>query len=61
MMDVPMDAPCTRLVASLVAFFEEHRRCGKLDTGTADGHVWAECPCGAAIVQPIEERRASDE
>ena len=52
----------SRLVEALVAFFEEHRRCGKLDTGTADGHVRAECPCGTTIVQAIEEQRvASDE
>jgi hypothetical protein len=52
----------SRLVEALVAFFEEHRYCGKLDAGMADNRVWVECPCGATIVQPIEEQHvASDE
>jgi len=43
----------SQLVEALVAFFQEHRRCGKLDTGIAGNRVWVDCPCGATIVQPI--------
>jgi len=45
----------SRLVEALVAFFQKHRRCGRLDTGTAGNRVWVECTCGAAIVQPIND------
>jgi hypothetical protein len=38
----------------LDAFITEHRRCGDLDTGTANDRVWITCSCGARIERPIE-------
>ena len=40
---------------ALVAFVAEHQRCGDLDGGLDNGHVWLECSCGAHIVHPAEE------
>jgi len=37
------------LLHDLVAFFEEHRRCGTLDGGVDDGRVWMSCDCGGAL------------
>jgi len=41
------------LIADLVAFFEEHRRCGALDAGAAAGRVWLTCECGAGLSRPL--------
>jgi hypothetical protein len=41
------------VLASFVAFLEEHRRCGELDGGTDDGRVWLACSCGAEIAHPV--------
>jgi len=39
---------------SLVAFFDEHRGCGGLETGKDAGHVWVTCDgCGGAITVPL--------
>ena len=43
-----------QLLDDLVAFFEEHRRCGKLDGGIDYRCVWMSCECGGRIVQRIE-------
>ena len=38
---------------SLRAFFDEHRRCGRLETGKEAGHVWVTCDgCGGTITVP---------
>ena len=39
---------------ALDAFFLEHRRCGKLESGVEDGRVWMTCECGAMIAQPVQ-------
>jgi hypothetical protein len=35
------------LAAALDAFYLEHHRCGELDAGVEDDHVWMTCTCGA--------------
>jgi hypothetical protein len=35
-------------------FYLEHHRCGELDAGVEDDHVWMTCTCGAVIVQALE-------
>jgi hypothetical protein len=42
---------------ALWAFFEEHKRCGRLDAGVADERLWVACECGAQMAQPVGERR----
>jgi hypothetical protein len=37
------------LFDALYAFFQEHRRCGELDTGVEGDRVWMTCSCGAVI------------
>jgi len=50
-----VDDPDDHLGRSLLAFYEEHRRCGDLESDVAEvapGHwrVWLECRgCGARI------------
>ena len=40
------------LIDDLDAFYLEHRRCGRLDTGIEGGCVWMTCEgCGERIVQ----------
>ena len=39
---------------ALIAFVEEHRRCGDLDGGVDGERVWLACECGAAIMHPVE-------
>jgi hypothetical protein len=34
---------------ALDAFFQEHRRCGELNSGVEDERVWMTCECGAEI------------
>jgi hypothetical protein len=41
------------LLASLVAFLDEHRYCGELDGGADDDRVWMTCTCGAVISQAL--------
>ena len=43
-----------RLVDALNAFYQEHRCCGKLETGIEGDRVWMTCTCEAVIVQPIQ-------
>jgi hypothetical protein len=40
---------------ALVAFFEEHRRCGWLDRGVEHQHVAMTCDCGAVSTCPIDQ------
>jgi len=45
---------------SLTAFFDEHRRCGRLETGKEAGHVWVACDgCGGAITVPLKRQPVS--
>jgi hypothetical protein len=39
------------LLDDLDAFYQEHRRCGELETGVGDERLWMTCTCGARIVQ----------
>jgi hypothetical protein len=41
------------VLAALIAFVAEHRRCGELDGGVDDGRVWMACNCGGGIAHPI--------
>jgi hypothetical protein len=43
-----------RVLDALDAFYQEHRRCGKLDTGIEGSLVWMSCTCEAVIVQPMQ-------
>jgi len=38
---------------ALVAFSQQHRRCGGLESGIDDRWVWIVCDCGAQIIQRI--------
>jgi hypothetical protein len=40
------------VLGALVAFVDDHKRCGDLEGGLDNGHVWLACSCGAQIVQP---------
>jgi len=43
------------VLAALVAFVAEHKRCGDLDGGRDDGYFWLQCSCGGLIMQPANE------
>jgi hypothetical protein len=49
----------SQLLASLVAFLDEHRYCGELDGGADEEWVWMTCTCGAVISRALdsEDRR----
>lgn len=38
------------ILGALVAFVDEHLRCGELDGGLDNGCVWLACSCGVQIV-----------
>jgi hypothetical protein len=42
------------VLSALKALLQEHRRCGELDGGGDEAHVWMACECGATIVHPIQ-------
>jgi hypothetical protein len=44
----------SHLLASLVAFLDEHRYCGELDGGAEDEWIWMTCTCGAVISRTME-------
>jgi len=44
------------LPSDLIAFFEEHRRCGELDAGVESERVWMACDCGAQLARPVGAR-----
>jgi hypothetical protein len=35
------------------AFLQEHRRCGGLDAGVEDEHVWMKCEHDASLARPL--------
>jgi hypothetical protein len=37
------------LLTALYAFYQEHERCGELDSAVEDDRVWLTCTCGAVI------------
>jgi len=37
------------LLDSLYAFYQEHERCGELDSAVEGDRVWMACTCGAVI------------
>jgi len=43
------------LIDDLDAFYLEHRRCGRLDTGVEDERVWMMCEWGALFGRVIKE------
>src|SRR5678816_4539054 len=47
-------SPAVTLLADLDAFFQEHRRCGDLDSAVEDDRVWMSCTCGAVISRTLE-------
>jgi ribosomal silencing factor RsfS len=53
-MSVLASRPMSSVLDALVAFVDEHRRCGELDGGLEDGRVWMVCDCGADIVHAVE-------
>jgi hypothetical protein len=44
----------SHLLAGLVAFLDEHRYCGELDSGVEEDRVWMTCTCGAVISRTLE-------
>ncbi len=50
----PIFSEAVSLPTDLVAFFEEHRRCGEMDGGAKEDRVWMACEsCGAQLARPI--------
>ena len=47
-----LDQRGVTLFDALYAFFQEHRRCGELDSEVEDDHGWMTCTCGAVITEP---------
>jgi len=47
----PLSCPAVcQLLDHLVAFLQEHRRCGRLDSDIENGRVWMTCDgCGAGL------------
>lgn len=43
------------VLGAFVAFVDDDKRCGDLEGGLDNGHVWLECSCGAPILQPAKE------
>jgi hypothetical protein len=37
------------LLGDLDAFYQEHERCGELDSAVEDDRVWMTCTCGVVI------------
>jgi hypothetical protein len=37
------------LLDALYAFYQEHERCGELDSAVDGDRVWMACTCGASI------------
>jgi hypothetical protein len=50
----PDPGELSRLLASLVAFLDEHRYCGEMDGGADDDWIWMTCTCGAVISRALE-------
>jgi hypothetical protein len=48
------------LLDDLDAFYLEHRRCGRLDSGVENERVWMTCECGARLFRAVlREGRAA--
>jgi hypothetical protein len=47
------------VLSALNAFLQEHCRCGELDGGGDDSHIWMACDCGAVIRHPIQRPESS--
>ena len=47
----PDTGELSQLLADMVAFLDEHRRCGEMDGGADEEWVWMTCTCGAGISQ----------
>jgi hypothetical protein len=47
------------LLAALIAFLQEHRRCGDLESGLDADRVWMSCECGATITHPLRPSEPS--
>jgi hypothetical protein len=45
------------LLDALYAFYQEHERCGVLDSAVEDDRVWMTCTCGAVISRALEPAR----
>jgi hypothetical protein len=43
------------LLADLDAFYQEHERCGDLDSGRDGDRVWMACTCGAVIYRCADD------
>jgi len=43
------------LLADVDAFYQEHERCGDLDSGLDGDHVWMACTCGVVISRYADE------
>ena len=41
------------LLDALYAFYQEHERCGDLDSGLDGDRVWMTCTCGAVLVRVV--------
>jgi hypothetical protein len=46
---MPSSDELSFLLYALAAFFQEHRRCGDLESGLEGDHVWMSCSCGAIM------------
>jgi len=46
------------MLAALIAFVGEHRRCGDLDGGLERGVIWLGCSCGARLARLAGQQRA---
>ncbi len=53
----PGSSELSHLLASLVAFLDEHHYCGELDGGADDEWIWMTCTCGAVISRTLEPAR----
>jgi hypothetical protein len=45
------------LLDALYGFYQEHERCGDLDSAVEDDRVWMTCTCGAVISRALEPAR----
>jgi hypothetical protein len=43
------------VLADLLAFLQEHRRCGDITAKVEDDRVWMTCTCGAVINRSVDD------
>jgi hypothetical protein len=53
----PGPGELSQILASLVAFVDEHRYCGELDAGADEEWIWMPCTCGAVVSRTLEPAR----